>query len=149
SVPVQGLSNGARELMLLIPAGDPARFWQTGAIGGHENAFELMGNIFVYMTEHRDPRLKGDSWVVTPSPGSAGAATIKVARLEYDGNWDPEPAGWTRLAGILHNEGIAELAIDRIKLGEGKLKNGFKVAHLTGTAGPRLSEAQRAELKSF
>jgi hypothetical protein len=145
-----GLSNGARELFLLIPSGDPGRLWQGAAYGGHESAFELLGNIYLYATERRDPRLRGDSWVVAPLTTIAATRTIQVARLEYGGNWDPEPAGWRQLAAHLHNELAIDVVAEPVKLGDGKLTYpAYKVAHLTGTAAFRLSESQRAELKRF
>ncbi len=150
TVSVQGVSNGARELMLLLPSGDPARFWQTGTFGGRESGAELMGNIFIYTTERKELRLKGDSWVVYPSHDITPSSTIKIARLEYGGNWDPEPGGWRRMAAIMHNDAQIDLTVEPVKLGEGKLAKGeFKVAHLTGTAKFTLSAAQRAELKAF
>jgi hypothetical protein len=147
---VQGISNGARELMLLIPNGDAARFWQTATYGGHEPAFELMANLFLYATERKDPRHRGDSWVIAPLADVKPTASIKVARLEYGGNWDPEPAGWKRLAAVLRNEDAIELTAVPIKLGDGKLAaSGCRVAHLTGTGSFTLSAAQRSELKEF
>jgi hypothetical protein len=156
--PVQGLSNGVRELMILLPAGDPARFWQTGAIAGHEPVYELMANLFLYATEHRDLRTKPESWLVTPQPNVAPPTTLRVARLSYEGNWNPEPAGWPRLAAILHNQNAVELKIVRVKLGDhqlgaapraGDAQGGYRLAHLTATGKFTLRDAQRAELKAF
>jgi hypothetical protein len=154
---VQGLSNGVRELMILLPAGDPARFWQTGAVLGHEPVYELMANLFLYATEHRDLRIKPETWLVTPQPNVTPPTTLRVARLSFEGNWNPEPAGWPRLAAILHNQNAVELKIDTVKLGENKLAaavkpddtQGFRLAHLTATGKVKLRDAQRAELKTF
>lgn len=149
-VSLQGLSNGAREFMILIPTGDPARFWQTGAYLGREYSHELMANIFMYVTEKKDLRFKGDSWLVFPNSPNPPATTIKLARLEYTGNWNPEPGGWTRLAAVLQNESLIGLAVETAKLGDGSLAKGeYKVAHLTGTGKFKLTDAQRADLKAF
>jgi hypothetical protein len=149
-VTVQGLSNDARELMILIPSGDPARLWQTGTYLGREVGHELMANIFMYVSEKRDLRFKGESWVVTPDAAIIPAKSIKLARLEYAGNWNPEPGGWKRLAAILRNESKIGLAADTVKLGDGTLaKGGYKVAHLTGSGKFKLTDGQRAELKTF
>jgi hypothetical protein len=76
--------------------------------------------------------------------------SIAVARLQYAGNWDPEPGGWRQLAALLHNRSRLDLATEPVKLGEGNLDvSRFKVAHLTGTAAFKLNEQQRAELRSF
>jgi hypothetical protein len=147
---VQGLSNGVRELMLLIPSGDPARYWQTNAYGGHEGAFELMANVFLYANERRDLRNKGESWVVTPRSATPPGRTIKVARLMHAHNPDPEPGGWRRMGAILANEHQLGLAAEPVKLGDGKLgQGGYKIAHLTGTGKVKLRDEERAELKGF
>jgi hypothetical protein len=156
---VQGLSNGARELMILLPTADPARFWQTSAIAGHEPVYEFLTNLFLYATERRELRTKIEPWIVTPHPNLAPTKTLRVARLQHEGNWNPEPAGWPRLAAILHNQNTVELKIDTIKLGDGKLvaptkdaaveQNGYTLAHVTTTGKFKLTDAQRAELKTF
>jgi hypothetical protein len=147
--PVQGLSNGARELMILLP-GDPARFWQTGAYLGHEWSHEILANLFLYVNERRDLRFRGDSWLVAPRPDVTPTRTIPLARLQHEGLWDPEPGGWARLAAVMHNESQTTLAIQDVKLGEGKLaQSGCKIAHLTSTSRTKLTDPQRAELKTF
>jgi hypothetical protein len=145
---VQGLSNGARELMLIIPTGDPARSWQTYTVGGKESHFELMANAFMYMTEKKDLRYRGDTHVVKADATAAPAATIKLARIEHGGNWNPEPGGWKRLDAVMRNDHGIAVAAETIKLGEGKL-SGYKIAHLTTTGPFKLTDAQRAELKDF
>ena len=46
---------------------------------------------------------KGNSYIVEENPAATIDRTIKLARLQYAGNWDPEPGGWRRLAAVLHN----------------------------------------------
>jgi hypothetical protein len=156
---VQGLSNGARELMILIPTGDPARFWQISAVAGHEPAYELLANLFLYATEHRDLRTRGEPWLIVPQPNLTPPKSLKIARLQHEGNWNPEPAGWPRLAAMLHNENQLEVTIETVKLGDNKLgpaakpgdanATGYALAHLTTTGRFRLTDPQRAELKMF
>jgi hypothetical protein len=147
---VLGLSNGARELMLLIPIGDPGRYWQNGVYAGREASHELMANVYLYVSENKQLRNRGESNVVTANPAVQTTGTIKLARLEYGGNWDPEPGGWRRLAAVMHNEGRVGLEVSSIKLGEGKLaSSGIKLAHLTGTGKFILREEQRKEIRDF
>src|SRR5205807_9051172 len=75
--------------------------------------------------------------------------TMKIARLEYAGNWNPEPGGWQRMAAMTRNEQKMDLAITPVKLGEGKLDNSFQVAHLTGTSSCKLSKEAKDELKKY
>jgi hypothetical protein len=146
---VLGLSNGARELMLLIPAADPGKAWQTQAFMGKdkEPLAQLMADIFLYSVDKKNLRNKGETYIVTPGPSPA-TKTIKVARIEYAGNWNPEPGGWRRLSAVMHNQHETDLAVESLKLGEGKLA-GFPVAHLTGTTKFALQTKEEAELKKF
>jgi hypothetical protein len=144
---VQGLSNGARELMLLIHGGDPAKHWQTRAVGGHEEAWQLMANVFHYQNDHKDLRYRGDThWVGTNT--TPADRRLAVARVRYPGNWDPEPGGWRRLAAIVNNAQRLALQVDPVTPGEGRLA-GYKVAHLTGTAKFTLPDAAVEELRKF
>jgi hypothetical protein len=55
---VMGVSNGVRELMLLIPQGDPAKVWQIGAFRGARARGQLGANIVYYAADQRDLRFK-------------------------------------------------------------------------------------------
>ena len=147
---VLGLSNGVRELMLLLPQGDLGRAWQTRVVGGKEEAWQLGANLFFYAAERRNLRFRGESHLVLATGETQPEKTLTVARLEYPGNWDPEPGGWRRLANLLHNEEKLALKVEPVKLGAGKLSTGVaRVAHLTGTAAFKLDDPSRAELRKF
>jgi hypothetical protein len=146
---VQGLSNGARELVLLIGGGDPGRLWQTRAVKGKEAAWELAANVFRSTFESRAGlRFKGDTHLVRVNTDRPAVRSLAVARLSYAGNWDPEPGGWRRLAAIVHNEFGVDLAVETVRPGEGKLA-GHPIAHLTGTAKFTLGAAAVEELRAF
>jgi len=144
---IKGLSNGARELMILIPSADPARFWQARTVGGREEFHYLGADIFQYMVTNPNKLKKGRNFIVTPD-GAGGGPAIKIARLQYPGMWDPEPGGWRRLAAIMHNQGRAELSVETVDLANGKLA-GYQIAHITGTYAMKLPDAARAQLKDF
>jgi hypothetical protein len=146
---VQACSNGDRNLILLLSGGDVARLWQTRAVKAHEDAWELAANIFRSTFESRATlRFKGETHWVTPKPDILPTRSVLLARLEYKGNWDPEPAGWRRLSAILHNEFSLDLKVDAVKLGAGKL-SAYKIAHLTGTGKLPLDAAAKDELRAF
>ena len=145
---VQGLSNGVRELMVQFPTADPSRALQTRAIGGKEELWHLLASIVLYSVEQRDLRYKGQTYLLKPDPAVKPNRSLKVARLEYAGNWDPEPGGWNRLSAFLHNQHKTTAEVSVIKLGDGKL-SGYPLAHLTGTNAFKLSETQKQELKEF
>ena len=146
---VQALGNGARELMLLIPQADPARAWQSRVVGGKEESWQLGANIFFYTAERKNLRYRGESHYVAANPEAPTTRDVAVTRLQYAGNWDPEPGGWRRLASALRNERQVALKVESVKLGAGKLGEGKRLAHLTGTTAFKLDAASRAELKKF
>ncbi len=142
------LGNGVRELMVLIPDFDPSRLWQTDVVKGHEEPFQLGADLFLYMTGGKDPRVRVPTWIVHAQPAVKPTRTVKLARIQLGDNWDPEPAGWRRLAAILHNERHTDLDVQPVKLGDGSL-SGYRLAHWTGTTRVTLSDAQRRELHDF
>lgn len=141
-----GLSNGVREMMLLIPDADASRAWQMETANKTE-MFELGDDIFLYSVDKKGLREKGDTYIVS-ADDSTPAKTVKIARLEAGDNWNPEPGGWPRLANILHNTRHIGLQIDTVKPGQGKL-GGFQIADLTGTTTISLNATARDEIKNF
>jgi hypothetical protein len=153
-IEVDGLSNGVRELMLLIPSEDVARSWQTRSTEQKAPHFQLMSNVLLYAVDKADLRFKGQTYVLTADPKAKPRRTIKLARLRYAQNWDPEPGGWRRFAIHLLNEYRLGLQIDTIDLGgkEGAAApslKGYDVAHLTGTTKFQFSQPARDVIGQF
>jgi hypothetical protein len=145
-----GLSNGARELMLLFPTADPAKGWQTQSFMGpdREPLSQLTTNLFLYAVDKQNLRYKGDTFLVKAREKNSPSKTIRIARVQYSGNWDPEPGGWRRLNTLLQNERQTSLDVHAVKLGEKKLF-GYKIAHITGTGRFVLNAAARDEIRKF
>src|SRR5256885_11927533 len=116
-----GLSNGAREVMIRIPKGGPAKYWQMEVVGGREEFWQLPTDIFLYSIDKQNLRTKGDTYIVTAKTAVKATHAIKVARLKYPGNWDPEPAGWRRLAALMHNTAGTDLDVQTVEPRSGKL----------------------------
>jgi hypothetical protein len=151
--PVKALSNGARELMVLLPAGDPAKLWQVQSfMGTSQGAAEVAANTFLYTVSKTELRHKDETYLVKADPNIKAERTVKVARLMYEGKDcipDPEPGGWRRLAAVSHNSFKTDLDVVPVTLGQGKLTGEFKVAHLTGTKRLEISPKGIAELKKW
>ena len=149
---VLGLSNGVREMMIL-PNHDPAHSWQLQDPKEHPSDYQLPDDVLLYAIDKQNLMEKGGTFVVREDKNADTTRTIKLARLEYPGNWDPEPGGWRRMAAILHNASHIKLDVSVVKLGEHKLGKGNgdgpKVAVLTGTAKTQLSADARQDLKEF
>lgn len=146
---ILGLSNGVRELILLVPQADLGRAWQQRVVGGREESWQLGANLFFYAAGRRDLRYRGESHYVEAAPNVEPTREIVVARLEYNGNWDPEPGAWRRLGAQLLNEQKVKLTVRPVKPGAGGLAGDVRFAHLTGTAAFKLDAAARAELRKF
>jgi hypothetical protein len=140
-----GVSNGVRELMV-IPTNDWGKAWQ-GDQASNRDAFRLADNLYVYAVGHT-PFRHGGPGVVHADKAITADTTVKMARLDYSGNADPEPAGWRRIAALLHNNAKIDLEVQTVKLGANKL-GGFKLAHVTGTTAFTWTAAQRAEIKAY
>jgi hypothetical protein len=140
---VLGLSNGVRELMLLIPQADPAKAWQLGQVGGREENWQLGANIVLYAVDKRGLRARGETHLVKRDAKKKPDKTIDLVRLEYPGNWDPEPGGWRRMADVMHNGGV-EL---KVKAAKADGVGDARVVHLTGTKPITLDPAAQVALK--
>ena len=145
---VMGLSNGVRELMLLIPEADFSRAWQGRNDKTKAEIYQLAANIFLYSVDKKNLHVKGDTYLVNENPAIKPTRSVTLARLEVGDNWNPEPAGWPRMAAILHNEDKVTLTVKTAKCDADSLK-GVKIAHLTGTTTFKLNADQRTALKSF
>jgi hypothetical protein len=144
------MSNGVREMLLLFTAGDWSWKWQSAnsKSTGNDPRMGLIGNLLLYVTDSAPPRQKGDgTWVDAP-PSPRVDRTVRLARVQFNGNWNPEPAGWKRLANILLRRQIA-LEVTPFDPSEQAIPRSFPVAHLTATHRFELTEAACRNLKSY
>ena len=146
-VNVLGLSNGVRELMILLPDGDAGRWWQAGGTSSRIEIWQLATNVHQYAAGRESLRLRGQTHVVRADEAIAPTRTIRLARLRYEGNWDPEPAGWKRLAAILRNRDRVKLEVESRSFADSL--DGFQVAHLTGTDAVQLDSAAVDAIRKF
>ncbi len=146
---VLALSNGARELMILVPTADMGKVWQVEALGGREELWQLMGNIFLYAVDKTDLRVKGQTYLVDANPQIKPASTVKIGRLQYAGNWNPEPGGWKRLSNVMHNTMSVALDVSTIDLSKAATFTDHKILHLTGTGKFTLEQGARDAIAKF
>jgi len=170
--PLWGVSNGSRLLMVHSPT-DIALRWQQrtdrafesrpdatkpAAAAGPDSdtktrmlsPFQFGLNLFVYAAGKRDFRNRLDSAWIEP-PQSAPLDTIRIARLQYGGNWDPEPGAWERYANWFHRSTGTRLDVQAVKVSELKGESAltYPFAHLTGTARVGFSDAEAAALRAY
>ncbi len=140
--------NGLRTL-LLFPTRDLATSWNRyGAKNVAEADFQLGCNLYLYATDKTGVRSRLVTPDIAPRAGPV-ARTIRVARIRYDGAWDVEPYGWTRLGHYLNNEAAARLLVSSgITLDSDALKE-FRIAFLSGTGAFTLSPEEIKGLRRF
>ncbi len=51
--------------------------------------FELGADLLLYASDKKNIREKGETYIVEPSSRITTTRSLKVARIKYDGNWDP------------------------------------------------------------
>jgi hypothetical protein len=132
---LRAVSNGSRLLMVHAPA-DLARAWQGRQDKEKRPTFDLGINLFLYAAGKRDLRNRLDSPYIT-DPGSAPPnGKVAIARLTYNGNWDPEPGAFPRFSRWMHRQTGTGVDAQPIPVGSisPNLLKTFPIAHLTGTA---------------
>lgn len=139
--------NGRRTLLLLCTR-DIAAAWHDGPARSRLPAFQLGCNLYVYATDKTRVGSKLDSASLAPEPVEI-QRTINLARIRYDGDWDVEPYGWTRLAVYMNNAARTKLLVTSGVTWDSGDLNDFKIAWMTGTRAFVLSDAERAGLRKF
>lgn len=77
---------------------------------------------------------------------------MPVARLKYEGNWDPEPGAWGRFARAFQwqtNFGVAVQPVELRALKDVGADAATQVAHLTGNAAHTFTDEDVAAVKAF
>jgi len=78
--------------------------------------------------------------------GGNGVHEVRIARIKYAGNWNPEPYSWQRFSRYLKQQTGWNLEIAASEAGELKMENS-PIAHLTGTGELKLSDAEVAGIR--
>ena len=144
--PLRGVGNATRTFMIHSPT-DISRRWVAKGASADRAVYELGANLFVYSTGMQVPRNRLDTIYVEDLPGKA-KVTVPVARLAYNGDWDPEPWAWERERRMFRREtsiGLVPFAVNIEKL---SIKTA-PFAHLTGTAAVALTPPQVKALRDY
>jgi hypothetical protein len=144
--PLWMVSNGSRALMIHSPQ-DLSMAWQQRMEKSRPAAFNLGVNLFLYAAGKTDLRNRTSSSIL-PEPPKAEGGTIKVARLRYEGSWDPEPAAWLRFGRWFQQQTGCGVAVSAVDLGALKPADAT-VAHLTGTAAFTATAQQVAAVRAY
>ncbi|MCY2931127.1 MAG: DUF4159 domain-containing protein [Planctomycetota bacterium] len=139
------LSNGVRPLAIHVMR-DLTVSWQTYKTSGDKPAFQAGLNVYLYLTDKTFPPRGSRTW---PAPaGEKVEDTVKLARIKFNGNWDPEPLAYQRFGRLLLENTGVKIESDAVTI-DALPASGAKVAVLTGTGELSLSEAEAKTLRDF
>src|SRR5690348_2013556 len=110
-------------------------------------SFELGSALYLYASGQASLRSKLQPLAVDAGTGSP-ARTIEVARVDYAGNFDPEPGAWARMAKLARADFKTDVKLSNVKCAELDAKK-FPLAHLTGTAKVTFTEEDVAGMKKY
>ena len=139
------ISNGVRDVWVISPE-DMGAVWERRAFA-QKKYWEFPMNLYLYATGkgYLADRLHSP---VVPTTAAAPARTIEVGRLKYNGNWNPEPGAWPRMALLAHANAQTQINISTVtaaKLNAGKLP----LLDMTGTGKFAFTAAQVAALRKY
>ena len=140
------VSNGSRLLIVHCPF-DFARSWQLRDDKMHADRFNLGTNIFVYAAGKSDFRNRVASPFIADPPGEP-TSKLRLARISYAGNWNPEPYAWKRFSRLLQTETGKSLDIQTASA-EDLAPNTAPLSHLTGTASYHFTDSETSALKNY
>ncbi len=142
---IAGVSNGARELILMLGS-DVGYQWQADAKQKGPN-WELAMNLFSVATNKGELRNRLVP-AFEPRSNRKSEGDVTVGRAKYVGNWRPEALSWERLGHSFFNRtglSIRTQDVDLADLGSSKLK----LIHLAGTDPIKLSAEQIGAIKQY
>ena len=139
------VSNGVRVLAIHMTR-DMTAAWQTYQTSADKWAFDAGLNVYLYLTDKTLPPRGSRIWPAPPT--TQAEETVKVARLKFNGNWDPEPLAYERFGRLLLEKTGVKVELDSIAI-DGLAAAGVKVALLTGTGDLRLTEKETHALRQF
>ena len=143
---LRGLSNGSRLLMVHSPT-DITQHWQMRSEKSRRSMFELGMNLFLYASGKGDLRNRLSSSYI-PSQGHAGGGSVKVGRVKYPGNWDPEPMAWTRFSRYFQRATDVNVNVTNVDL-ERLDAEITPFAHWTGTDAYTPTPSEIAAIRKF
>ena len=140
------ITNGSRILWLHAEE-DISQHWQLRAEKTRRSIHELGVNLFIYAAGKRDFRNRLASPVI-PEPPGAPRHRLRLARILYSGQWDPEPAATGRFSRWFRFQTGYGLDVRAVATSELDPQI-YPIAHLTGAAITTFSEKETIAMKKY
>ena len=141
------ISNGVRPLVIHTD-NDLPRAWQLNKLATQRRSFEAAANVYLYVTGKGSLRHRGVSlW--PEEPDFTPTKTVKLLRLKYAGNYDPEPLAYERFARLMGKKAKIKVEVGKPMDITALPDAGAKLAVLTGTSGFTLAAEEKQAMKKF
>ena len=155
------ITNGIRPLVIHTDE-DLPKAWQLNKTGTASIDFQAAANLFFYLTDKGKLRNRGSFTWPDEVKLTLPRTSIKIVRLKWHGNWNPEPLALQRFSRMFSDDQQIELQmIDHVgdaapekEADKGVAvadvgKTGAKLAILSGVGLIKLEDADIAALKDF
>ena len=140
------ISNGVRPLVIHTDM-DLPRSWQMNQWRTSAGSFQAAANVLMYVTDRGQLRNRGVSHWPASVPAPPGEP-IRIARVKYDGAWDPEPLAYERFRILMARDAKINVRAEEVEIGR-LGGSGATIATMTGTERLTLSESARQSLKKY
>lgn len=145
------IDNGVRA-MVIHTDDDLTLHWQLRAEATKKWAFEAAANIFLYVNDKQTEtsRLRKRGTTLWPTMARfTPKARVKLARIKYEGNYDPEPLAFVRFALMMGRQTQTQVDVTE-PIATGDLAaSGAKLAVLVGTGKFTLLPREQKDIKAF
>ena len=142
---ILSMSNGVREIWVHSTV-DMGGSWQGRKLANADH-FDFPANLYRYASGKASLRSKLSG--LTIATGSVKPKqSLTLGRIDYAGNWDPEPGAWPRMSKLMLRDTQTDMTLKTVKFGELDPKT-VPVAHMTGTTGFSASETDVAAVKKY
>ncbi len=147
TVQMRMVHNGVRPLVVAFTK-DIGRGLQVNDLKRHGDSFVAMSNIYLFAvgTEPRRVRLETD-YVSSPGPPVDWPDDkMSVARVRYDGDYDPEPGALGQLRAVMARDQGVDLVVGTVGVDE---LADERVAFLTTAGGGALTDDEAEALRAW
>ena len=139
------ISNGVRDVWVISPE-DMGAVWERRAFA-EKKYWEFPMNLYLYATGkgYLADRLHSP---VVPVVKTSPARTIAVGRLKYNGNWNPEPGAWPRMALLARANAQTQINVSTVTTNKLNART-LPLLDMTGTGKFTFTTAQVAALRKY
>ncbi|MGC4030805.1 MAG: DUF4159 domain-containing protein [Tepidisphaeraceae bacterium] len=142
---LRAIGNGIREFVVLAPTGDPSRTWQGRSGKINADHWQLAANVLSYAVDKSHFYTRGESWLV-PESKRKPDVSMRIARLQYNGSWNPEPLAFKQFENYAAIRGVG-VEVKTVAAGD-EIKDA-DCLYVTGTSAFTFDEKTRAAIKTY